>query len=104
MAADAERLSRLVRRLMELARAEVLMGEQDASVEAGPLLAAVADALGGREFTIALALPEQARLRIVVGEQLGLAAHLVLADALGEAHEAHAAGLERTAAAQRIRL
>lgn len=60
MAADAERLSRLVRRLMELARADVLMGEQDASVEAGPLLAAVADALGGREFTIALALPEQA--------------------------------------------
>jgi signal transduction histidine kinase len=59
MAADAERLSRLVRRLMELARADVMVGEQNARAHAGPLLAAVADALGGREFTIAIALPEQ---------------------------------------------
>lgn len=59
MAADAERLSRLVRRLMELARADVLVGEQDARAEAGPIMAAVADALGGRECKIAATLPER---------------------------------------------
>jgi signal transduction histidine kinase len=58
MAADAERLSRLVRRLMELARADVLVGEQDAKAAAAPILAAIADALGGRGFTVAVNLPE----------------------------------------------
>ncbi|KQN04249.1 histidine kinase [Sphingobium sp. Leaf26] len=65
MAADAERLSRLVRRLMELARADVLVGEQDAQTETGPLLAAMADALGGREFTIIVAMPDQAPMAAI---------------------------------------
>lgn len=57
MSADAERLSRLVRRLMELARADVLVGEHGVQAEATPLLMAVADALGGPEFTIAVTPP-----------------------------------------------
>ena len=58
MAADAERLSRLVRRLMELARADVLVGPQDARTDVAPLLATLADALGGRDFAIVLMLPD----------------------------------------------
>src|SRR5450830_129364 len=51
-----------------------------------------------------LALPEQARLRIVVGEQGRLAAYLVLHHRLREAGEArHLPALERTTAAQRVR-
>ena len=57
MGADAERLSRLVRRLMELARADVLVGERDARAQPGPSLAAIADALGGRDFDVILDLP-----------------------------------------------
>ncbi|WP_416465176.1 sensor histidine kinase [Sphingomonas sp. VDB2] len=53
MAADAERLSRLVRRLMELARADVTIGAQ-----AGSVLASVADALAGRDFAVGLHLPK----------------------------------------------
>lgn len=58
MAADARRLSALVRRLMELARADVLVGEPDASVQPRAVLAALADAMTGERFTIALHLPE----------------------------------------------
>ncbi|MFC0203655.1 sensor histidine kinase [Novosphingobium soli] len=53
MAADAERLSRLVRRLMELARADVLVGERGARCQAGDVLAAVADGVSGDRFTLA---------------------------------------------------
>lgn len=58
MAADAERLSRLVRRLMELARADVSVGDKDARAQAGPLLASVADAWAGPDFAIGLHLPD----------------------------------------------
>lgn len=58
MAADAERLSRLVRRLMELARADVLVGERDARTMAAPVLASVADALSSSGFDIHFQLPE----------------------------------------------
>lgn len=57
MAADAQRLARLVRRLMELARADVLVGESDARTDAAPLLVSVADALGAEDFVIDLHLP-----------------------------------------------
>ncbi|WEK47244.1 MAG: HAMP domain-containing sensor histidine kinase [Candidatus Andeanibacterium colombiense] len=57
MSADAERLSRLVRRLMELARADVLVGERGARTDAAPVIAAVADALGGPSFTVSTELP-----------------------------------------------
>jgi len=58
MAADAQRLARLVRRLMELARADVLVGESDARTDAAPLLASVADALFAEDFVINLRLPK----------------------------------------------
>ncbi len=58
MAADAERLSRLVRRLMELARADVMVGGSDARAEAGPVLASLADALSGEGFVVDLHVPE----------------------------------------------
>ncbi len=54
--------------------------------------------------TARLAVTEQRRLRVVVGELLRLAAHLVVFDRLGKRHEALHAGLERTAAAERVRL
>ncbi|EPR14929.1 histidine kinase [Sphingobium indicum IP26] len=57
MAADAQRLSRLVRRLMELARADVLVGESDARTDAAPVLVSVADALSADGFAIDLHLP-----------------------------------------------
>jgi signal transduction histidine kinase len=58
MAADAARLSRLVRRLLELARADVLVGERDARTDARAVLASVADAMTGERFTIVLEVPE----------------------------------------------
>lgn len=58
MAADAERLSRLVRRLMELARADVLVGERDTRTAAAPVLASVADALASNGFAVNLHVPE----------------------------------------------
>src|SRR5690606_23900324 len=44
MAADTDRLSQLVGRLMELARADVLVGDSASSADAAPVLTAVADA------------------------------------------------------------
>lgn len=58
MAADSDRLSRLVRRLMELARADVMTGERDARTAAGPVLASIADALTREDFVIAIDLPD----------------------------------------------
>lgn len=58
MDADAGRLSRLVHRLMELARADVLVGEQDAQARAGFVLARVADALSDHRFTVALQMQD----------------------------------------------
>ena len=59
-----------------------------------------------RLFDVGLAVPEQRRLGVVIGEALGLAADLVILRlaALRERHEACGAGLERTAAGQRVRL
>jgi signal transduction histidine kinase len=58
MSADARRLSRLVGRLMELARADVLVGEQGASTDAAAVLVAIADALSTERFAIVLHLPD----------------------------------------------
>lgn len=57
MALDAERLSRMVGRLLELARADVLVGAPDARANAAPIIAAVADALQGEAFRIHLNVP-----------------------------------------------
>lgn len=58
MAADAERLSRLVRRLMELAQADLHMDGASERTEAAPLLAAIADGFSGPEFAVELSLPD----------------------------------------------
>lgn len=58
MAADAERLSRLVRRLMELAQADLHMDGVDERIDVAPILAAVADGLGGPGFTVRTDLPD----------------------------------------------
>lgn len=57
MAADTDRLSQLVGRLMELARADVLVGDSAASAEAAPVLTAVADAFRGDALAITVSVP-----------------------------------------------
>mgnify|MGYP000863116444 FL=1 len=57
MAQDAERLSRLVRRLMELAQADLRMDRVDERTDATQILAAIADGLGGSDFSIRIDLP-----------------------------------------------
>ncbi|WP_232493302.1 sensor histidine kinase [Novosphingobium kaempferiae] len=56
MAADSQRLSRLVGRLMELARADVMVGGSDARALVADVIAAVADALSTGGFTVAVDL------------------------------------------------
>jgi signal transduction histidine kinase len=51
---DAERLSALVGRLMDLARADMAQPDRHVSVEIEPLLAKVADAMRGSNFAVAL--------------------------------------------------
>jgi len=58
MAADARRLSRLVGRLMELARADVMVGERGASARTGAVLAALADAMARSHFAIGIDVPD----------------------------------------------
>ncbi|QGP81205.1 sensor histidine kinase [Sphingobium sp. CAP-1] len=58
MAMDAERLSRLVRRLMELARADLLVGAADVRADAGPILAALADAMSNDQFRVVQSVPD----------------------------------------------
>ncbi|VWX51286.1 HAMP domain-containing sensor histidine kinase [Novosphingobium sp. 9U] len=65
MAVDAERLSRLVRRLMELARADVLVGEADATADAGKVLASVTDAFSGETFPV-LHYPAETPLMVAI--------------------------------------
>jgi signal transduction histidine kinase len=57
MAADAERLSQLVRRLMELARADVLVGDSGATADAASVLAAVADAFRTEDLAVTVRAP-----------------------------------------------
>lgn len=59
MAADAERLSRLVRRLMELAQADLHIDGANERTDAAPILAAIADGFSGRSFAIELSLPDK---------------------------------------------
>ena len=57
MAADAERLSRLVRRLMELAQADLHMDDADEHTNLVPIVAVVADGLGRNDFSIRVDIP-----------------------------------------------
>ncbi|MBO9519097.1 MAG: HAMP domain-containing histidine kinase [Porphyrobacter sp.] len=58
IAADAERLSQLVRRLMELARADVLVGDGNATSDAASVLASVADAFRNDDLAIEVSAPQ----------------------------------------------
>lgn len=65
MAADAERLSRLVRRLMELAQADLHMDGTSNRTDAAPIMIAIADGFSGPEFAIEITMPDAVpRLRI----------------------------------------
>lgn len=59
MADDAERLSRLVRRLMELAKADLHQPGSTSGTALPPALAMVADGLATDDFWVRTALPEQ---------------------------------------------
>ncbi|KQM93426.1 histidine kinase [Sphingomonas sp. Leaf22] len=59
MAIDAERLSRLVRRLMELAKADLHRPGGKPGAALPPVLAIVADGLATAGFTVSIMLPEQ---------------------------------------------
>jgi len=58
MQGDADRLSRLVSRLLELAKADMGKTTSDASTELPPVLARLADAHGGAHFAVEADLPE----------------------------------------------
>lgn len=58
MAGDAERLSRLVKRLMELAKADLHEEDTGASTDPSPILTAIVDGLGSEDFCIEVSLPE----------------------------------------------
>ncbi len=75
--ADAGRLSLLVTRLLDLARADMTAGDEDAATPIGPVLARIADAYRAPGFDVALsALPiwlvklTEATLETVVGTLL----------------------------------
>ncbi|HEU0044815.1 HAMP domain-containing sensor histidine kinase [Sphingomonas sp.] len=55
--ADAERLQRLVTRLLELARADMSAAPADVFTDLAPVIAAVADSVGGEEFAVNVDLP-----------------------------------------------
>jgi signal transduction histidine kinase len=55
--ADADRLSHLLQRLLDLARADMAVAPEDSATQIEPSLRAIADAHRGPRFEIALALP-----------------------------------------------
>ena len=57
MNADADRLSRLVSRLMELARADMQVADPAARADPAALLARIADAFSSERFSVTLDLP-----------------------------------------------
>ena len=96
MAADAERLSRLVSRLMELAKAD--MGKQgtDARSDLDAVIARLVDAHGGADFDIGVTLPEA--LPMLAMEEGAL--ETVLATLIENARQAGAHKLAITARRQ----
>jgi signal transduction histidine kinase len=70
MAADAERLSRLVRRLMELAQADLHMDGASERTDAAPIMMAIADGFSGPEFAVELKMPDTMPLLRIDGDAL----------------------------------
>lgn len=96
MSADAKRLSRLVGRLMELARADVMVGEQGATADAGTVLLAIADALSTEGFAISLQMPTTRTLVAIDTDAL----ESLLSTLVENAHHAGASQLVITLAQQ----
>jgi len=96
MSTDTKRLSRLVGRLMELARADVMVGEQGASTDANAVLVTIADALSTDTFSIVLHLPA-APVLVAMDES---ALESLLSTLAENAHQAGASQLEITLARQ----
>jgi len=70
MAGDAERLSRLVSRLMELAQADMRPGDAQEPAELTPILARLADGLAGPNFTITTRVMPNMPPLAIAGEAL----------------------------------
>ena len=102
MAADAERLSRLVRRLMELAQADLRMDGVDEKTEVPPILAAIADGLSGASFAVRLEIPDAFPALAIDGDAL----EAVLTTLVENARQAGAKELSITASlnANNVRL
>ncbi len=94
MEGDADRLSRLVSRLMELAKADMGKAVGNASSALGPILARLRDAFGSENFVIRADLPPD--LPPVVMEEAAL--ETVLATLIENARQAGASDLAITAA------
>lgn len=92
MSADTRRLSRLVGRLMELARADVMVGEQGACTDASAIVVTIADALSTDRFAIVLHLPEKPVLVAMDASAL----ESLLSTLAENAHQAGASRLEIT--------
>ncbi|HET9511737.1 MAG TPA: ATP-binding protein, partial [Sphingomonas sp.] len=87
IATDAERLSRLVRRLMELAKADLHQPGEAGGAALRPVLSIIADGLGGNGFAVEIALPEDMPLLAIDGRTL----EAVLTTLIDNARQAGAA-------------
>jgi len=100
MAADARRLSRLVGRLMELARADVLVREPDASAPVHGILASMADAMTRDRFRVNLLLSEASSTLVPAVAMDPGALEAVLTTLAENARQAGASRLEVTLTVQ----
>lgn len=95
MTGDADRLTRLVSRLMELAQADMDGGEIAEPADLRPILARLADGLGAADFSVSVSVPE-AIPRLAIE---GAALETVLATLIENARQA---GASRLSIASRI--
>lgn len=89
MTEDADRLTRLVSRLMELAQADMDGGEVSEPAELQPILARLADGLGGKGFAIEITAPDALPELAIEGAAL----ETVLATLIENARQAGASQL-----------
>lgn len=100
MAVDAERLSRLVRRLMELAQADLQLDSVDGSSDLMPIVAAVVDGFSREDFTIQADIPASIASLWIGGDAL----EAVLVMLIENARQAGAGHLALTASSEGDRI
>lgn len=93
MTGDADRLARLVSRLMELAKADMDGGGIAGEADLGAILAGLADGFGGRGFEVTMSVP-RAFPRLAIE---GAALETVLATIIENARQAGASRLDAPA-------